>query len=71
MDSGGVGRGPFSVSRISRDAAQGECHSPMRRDRHIQAIAETGRMAWQTVSGHIQRAKGRLGAGSPNTVRVA
>ena len=36
---------------------------PTQRDRHIQAIAETGRMAWQTVSGYNQRAKveGQIG----------
>lgn len=30
---------------------------PTQRDRHIQAITETGRMAWQTASGYNQRAK--------------
>lgn len=34
-----------------------------RTDRHIQVIAETSRMAWQTASGYNQRAKveGRIG----------
>ena len=37
--------------------------APTRRDRHIQAIAETGRMAWQRSSGYNQRAKveGQIG----------
>lgn len=37
--------------------------APTPRDRHIQTIAETGRMAWQKTSGYNQRAKveGRIG----------
>jgi transposase len=37
--------------------------TPTQRDRHIQAIAKTGRMAWQTASGYNQRAKveGQIG----------
>ncbi|CAO3436618.1 hypothetical protein [Azospirillum doebereinerae] len=37
--------------------------TPTQRDRHIQAITETGRMAWQRVSGYNQRAKveGQIG----------
>jgi hypothetical protein len=31
--------------------------NPTQRDRHIQAIAETGRMAWQCDSGYNQRAR--------------
>ncbi|NUB25787.1 IS5 family transposase [Azospirillum brasilense] len=31
--------------------------APTQRDRHIQAIAETGRMAWQRTSGYNARAK--------------
>jgi hypothetical protein len=30
---------------------------PTRRDRHIQAIAEKGRMAWQRDSGYNERAR--------------
>src|SRR3954453_13587343 len=30
---------------------------PTQRDRHIQAIAETGRMAWQRDSGYNERAR--------------
>jgi len=37
--------------------------APTPRDRHIQTIAATGRMAWQKTSGYNQRAKveGRIG----------
>lgn len=37
--------------------------APTQRDRHIQTIAETGRMAWQRSSGYNQRAKveGQIG----------
>lgn len=37
--------------------------APTQRDHHIQAIAETGRMAWQRSSGYNQRAKveGQIG----------
>lgn len=37
--------------------------APTQRDRHIQVIAETGRMAWQRSSGYNQRAKveGQIG----------
>ena len=31
--------------------------APSQRDRHIQMIATSGRMAWQKVSGYNQRAK--------------
>nr|WP_295833481.1 hypothetical protein [uncultured Azospirillum sp.] len=34
--------------------------APTRHDRHIQAIAETGRMAWQRTSGYNARAKAEV-----------
>jgi hypothetical protein len=42
--------------------------TPTQRDRHLQSIAEHGRMAWQRASGYTKRARaeatiGRLGGG--------
>jgi hypothetical protein len=45
------------------DAVLSATAAPTQRDRHIQAIAETGRMAWQRDSGYNQRAcvEGQIG----------
>jgi hypothetical protein len=51
---------PPRVDAVSSDAA-GTAPNP--RDRHIQAIAEGGRMAWQRASGYHARARveGQIG----------
>jgi hypothetical protein len=45
---------PPRIDAVPSDAAK---TAPSQRDRHIQAIAERGRMAWQRDSGYNQRAK--------------
>jgi len=35
--------------------------APTQRDRHLQHIAEHGRLAWQTASGYTKRAKAETG----------
>ena len=35
--------------------------APTQRDRHLQHMAEYGRMAWQTASGYTRRAKAETG----------
>ena len=37
--------------------------APMPRDRHLQHIAEHGRMAWQTASGYTKRARAEAAIG--------
>src|SRR3954468_3461936 len=37
--------------------------APTQRDRHLQHIAERGRMAWQTASGYTKRAKAEAAIG--------
>jgi hypothetical protein len=44
---------PRSSAVLSETAAT----TPTQRDRHMQAIAETGRMAWQKASGYSRRAR--------------
>jgi hypothetical protein len=45
---------PPRATAVPRDTA---ASAPNSRDRHIQRIAASGRMAWQVASGYNQRAK--------------
>ena len=45
---------PPRASAVPSDTA---ASAPIQRDRHIQVIAASGRMAWQKASGYNQRAK--------------
>ena len=51
---------PPRIDAVLSDTA---ATAPTQRDRHIQVIAETGRMAWQRDSGYNQRARveGQIG----------
>ncbi len=44
--------------RAPRDTAE---TAPIPRDRHLQHIAEPGRMAWQAASGDTKRARAKTG----------
>jgi len=44
---------PRGTAVLSEKAAT----APTQRDRHLQCIAENGRMAWQKASGYNRRAK--------------
>ena len=45
---------PPRSSAVPREAAE---TAPTQRDRHLRAIAEHGRMAWQVASGYTKRAR--------------
>ena len=49
---------PPRTTAVPSDTAE---TAPTQRDRHLQHIAEHGRMAWQTASGYTKRAKAETG----------
>ena len=51
---------PPRASAVPSRTAESE---PTQRDRHLQLIAEKGRMAWQTASGYTKRAKAEAAIG--------
>jgi len=47
---------PRSTAVLSKAAAS----EPTPRDRHLQVIAERGRLAWQRASGYTKRARAEM-----------
>ena len=51
---------PPRATAVPSEAAES---APTQRDRHLQHIAEHGRMAWQTASGYTKRARAEAAIG--------
>ncbi len=51
---------PPSSTAVPSNMAESE---PTQRDRHVQVIAERGRMAWQQASGYMKRARAETAIG--------
>src|SRR3954464_13948037 len=53
----------FGPPRATAVPSQTAESAPTQRDRHLQHIAEHGRMAWQTASGYTKRARAEAAIG--------
>jgi hypothetical protein len=54
---------PSSCHRATAVPSQTAESAPTQRDRHLQHIADQGRMAWQTASGYTKRARAEAAIG--------